>query len=521
MTTDTPTAAHRTTGALRMFDMILFSVCAILLLSQVTLTAQTGPSAIVWTIAIIVLFFLPYGLITAELGSTYPDAGGIYSWVVRAFGNKWGTRTSWWYWVNVALWVPSVYLMFAAVLKAMFFPSLGFWPQVLIAVVLIAANWAVNLVALDTGKWVSNLGAILTVGVILLLGIGGVKVLAGGGESATSFTWSTDSMIPTWSTVALAVSIVIYNFLGFELMSSASEEMHNPRRDVPRTVLVAGLLIGIFYLVATFGMLTILPVDEISTTSGLMDALQQAFGSNVLTDLVGVGILYAFFAALIPWTIGANRAAAEAASRGDLPSVFTHMSPTRGTPTGAATLTALVSTALTLVYGVLFWATDGSIDELFWSIFAFSSIVFLLPYLMMALSFARLRVTDPDAHRPYRVPFGRFGALTATGLCLTLVVLAVVFFVVDPFDLASFDVQTFGLIVGGLVVTFAVQEIFVARSPRWQGLRATEAERAAEPGHPELVGDVVLDGTAPDDASALTEQRPNDTATDDPHHLRS
>ena len=82
----------------------------------------------------------PYGLITAELGSTYPDSGGIYSWVVRAFGNRWGTRTSWWYWVNVALWVPSVYLMFAAVLKAMFFPDLGFWPQVLIAVALIVAE---------------------------------------------------------------------------------------------------------------------------------------------------------------------------------------------------------------------------------------------------------------------------------------------------------------------------------------------------------------------------------------------
>ena len=502
LSTDT-TAAARPAGALRMFDMILFSVCAILLLSQVTLTAQIGPSAIVWTVAVIVFFFLPYGLITAELGSTYPDSGGIYSWVVRAFGNRWGTRTSWWYWVNVALWVPSVYLMFAAVLKAMFFPDLGFWPQVLIAVALIVANWAVNLVALDAGKWVSNLGAVLSVGVIVLIGIGGVKVLVDGAGSATTFSWTTSSMIPTWSTAALAISIVIYNFLGFELMSSASQEMHNPRRDVPRTVLFAGLLIGVFYLVATFGMLTIQPVDDISTTSGIMDALQAAFGANPFTDLVGVGILYAFFAALIPWTIGANRAAAEAASRGDLPPVFKHMTK-RDTPAGAAHLTAIVSTTLTLVYGVLFWLTDGSIDELFWSIFAFSSIVFLLPYLMMALSFLKLRVTDADTPRPYRVPFGRFGAWTATGLCLTLLTAAIVFFVVDPFDMGSFDQQTFWLIVGGLAVTFAFQEFFVARSPRWQAAAAAaEDETPAGLEHPELLGDVTLEGLAPDDASAL------------------
>ena len=65
--TTTKAAAPR---ALRMFDMILFSVCAILLLSQVTLTAQIGPSAVVWTVLMIVLFFVPYGLMTAELGST-------------------------------------------------------------------------------------------------------------------------------------------------------------------------------------------------------------------------------------------------------------------------------------------------------------------------------------------------------------------------------------------------------------------------------------------------------------------
>jgi amino acid transporter len=254
-----------------------------------------------------------------------------------------------------------------------------------------------------------------------------------------------------------------------------------------------------------------------------MDALQEAFGSNLFTNLLGIGILYTFFAALIPWTIGANRAAAEAASRGDLPRVFARTSPTRGTPVGAAHLTASVSTVFTLVYGVLFWATDGSIDELFWSIFAFSSIIFLLPYVVMALAFLKLRTSDPDAHRPYQVPFGRAGAWTAAGLCVVWLALATVFFVVDPFDLSTFDAQTFWLIIGGLAVTFAVQEVFVARSPRWQQARAAETVPPVE--HPELVGHVELEGTAPDDASSLTtpvhDAELDQAPVEDPHHLRS
>lgn len=473
--------------ALRMFDMILFSVCAILLLSQVTLTAQIGPSAIVWTALMIVLFFLPYGLMTAELGSTYPDTGGIYAWIVRAFGNRWGTRVSWWYWLNVALWVPSVYLMFSVVLSDMFFPELGFWPQVWIAMGLIAVNWFVNIMTLDTGKWVPNIGAVITVGVIVLIGVAGVIAWTDGG-SATSFTWSTDSMIPTAATAALALPIIIYNFLGFELMSSASNEMRNPRRDVPRTIVIAGVLIGVFYLISTVGMQVIMPAEEISETRGLMDGLQAVFGENLLVTLVGIGILYAFFAALIPWTIGANRAAAEAAEQGDLPPVFKKMSAKHRTPVGAANLTALVSAAITLIYGVLFSVTNGDIDSLFWSLFAFSSIVFLLPYVAMSLAFLRLRVRDPHAERPYKVPGGTVGAWVSAVLVIVLLVAAVFFFVWNPW--IEFDATTTWLILGGLAATFIAQEVLVALSPRWKRE------------HPELV-DVELDGTAPDNAADI------------------
>ena len=63
--------------------------------------------------------------------------------------------------------------------------------------------------------------------------------------------------------MALALPIIIYNFLGFELMSSASQEMRNPKRDVPRTIVIAGVLIGAFYLIATIGMQVVMPADEL------------------------------------------------------------------------------------------------------------------------------------------------------------------------------------------------------------------------------------------------------------------
>lgn len=481
--TDTTTpGTGPTRPAFRMFDMILFSVCAMLLLSQLTVTATVGPTAIFWTVVIIVAFFIPYGLVTSELGSTYPDTGGIYSWVVRAFGKRWGTRVSWWYWVNVALWVPSVYLMFAGTLSAVFFDGkLNFWVQVAIAVALIWTNYWVNSRSLETGTWVSNLGAGITVGVIVLLAVaGGIFVSKNG--SATE--WSLDSMLPNngLPAMAIALPIIIYNFLGFELMSSASADMENPKRDVPRTIAIAGAMIGGFYLIATVGMQMILPADEISETTGLMDALTLGFGSSgfakVLVTVLGIGSLYCFFACLIPWTIGANIAASESARQGDLPKVFARTHPRRGTPTGAALLTSVVGTVVTVGYAILFSLTDGAVDDLFWNLFAFSSVVFLLPYIVLMPAFQRLRKIDPDAVRPYRVPGGPVVAWVVTWIPTVLLAAAAVFFVVNPFE---FDGAVTLSILAGLAVTVIIQEVFCALAPRWAAARAAEQIDAPDP----------------------------------------
>ncbi|MEM3538070.1 MAG: amino acid permease, partial [Candidatus Korarchaeum sp.] len=93
---------------LRYWDLFLFNVCAIVVLDTVASSAAIGMQTFFWWFLTLFLFFIPYGLITAELGSAWPSEGGIYVWVKEAFGEKWAVMTSWLYWVNVAIWMPSV-----------------------------------------------------------------------------------------------------------------------------------------------------------------------------------------------------------------------------------------------------------------------------------------------------------------------------------------------------------------------------------------------------------------------------
>ncbi len=496
--TPTPRAPAKR-GALRRFDMILFSVTAILCLSQVPITASLGQSVIFWTIVVICLFFIPYGLITAELGSTYPDAGGIYSWVARAFGPFWGTQVSWWYWVNVGIWLPSVYLMFSTLMGQLFGWKIGYWPCVVIAIALIWINFGINVVKLDTSKWVANTAAIITVTVMLVLAVSGF-VFAGLHGSAN--LWNRHTVMPTWATIGF-LGVVVYNFLGFELMSSASEEMRDAKRDVPRSILTSGLLIGVFYVISVVGILLLRPLSSITATTGLYAALKTGLGSagvgHAFAFLLGLGALYCFFALLIPWTIGANRAAAEAARRGDLPRVFGHVNQRFKTPVGAAALTSVVGTTFTLAWGIIVSTTgqNSSVETLFWNLFAFSSVVFMFTYLVMSAAFLRLRHKDPNTPRPYRVPGGTVGAVVVTMLCIAFVAAGILFFIwSDPTGPANWSfIEQMAI---GLAVVAAMGIVF--------DHFATHRPETPAGGHPEAGAKVALEGLVPDSPDEILER---------------
>jgi amino acid transporter len=94
-TLTTPPSAGSFKKVFKGLDMTLFTVCAILVIDQLAASASIGAQSIFWWIFTMIFFFIPYGLITSELGSTYTDQGGIYAWVQRAFGGHWGGRTAW------------------------------------------------------------------------------------------------------------------------------------------------------------------------------------------------------------------------------------------------------------------------------------------------------------------------------------------------------------------------------------------------------------------------------------------
>ncbi len=290
-----------------LFKMVLFTVCGIIVLDTFVAPAQIGVSSItIWLITAI-FFFIPYGLINAELGSTYPEDGGIFSWVKRAYGDFSGTMVGWFYWINVAFWMPAVFVAFSNWFKLGFAPDLPIFWEALMAIALCWLVVYVGIRGIELSVMVTNIAAIVKVSVLVVFGSLGVVY---GFTKGLANDFSLSAFIPDFSNTMLYAPAIVYNLLGFELISSIAGKVDNPSKTIPKMTILAGLLIAFLYVFGTFGILAAIPADSVDALDGFFYSLQELttlFGAAspfVFKFLLALSI-FTLMANMISWTLGA------------------------------------------------------------------------------------------------------------------------------------------------------------------------------------------------------------------------
>ncbi len=443
------------------WDLILFTVCAILTIDTLASSAAMGAAWFSWWAITMTVFFIPYGLITAELGSAWPGEGGVYVWVREAFGPRWGSMAAWMYWINNASWIPSVYLIFAGTFGQIFLKTHSPWQEAGIAIVLTWLTVIVGIVRLEVSKWLPNVGAVVKALIFLALGVLGLSALFHGHRAAIKFSLA--SFVPKWNDSLAYLPALLYSTFGFELMSSAGGEMRNPRRDVPSVIFWSGALIAILYSFAIGGILFAVPVGKLSIVTGTWDALvvlgkEWGRAGDVVVFCLGIGFLYACIANVVTWSLGSNRVAAVAAEEGMLPAVLGRLHPRFKTPYLAFVAMGVVSTVL-LIGGAML---SNSQSNIFWMTFRMSALCLLLCYLLVFPAFLVLRKRRPDQPRPYRLPGGSLAAAAAAWVCTLYIFGAcVLFFVPSP---TSQEPLREGLLLGAeTLVTIVIGVVLIPR----------------------------------------------------------
>jgi amino acid transporter len=195
--------------------------------------------------------------------------------------------------------------------------------------------------------------------------------------------------------------------------------------------ILAGIVITALYVFGTFGILAAIPAADVDAADGFFYALQElcsVFGAAARPIFVVVTVIAALTLVrhMVSWSMGANEvlAASELDKRSKL---LGHRSKKYDTPDGLFIIMGLISSALL----ILNFALSGDANDVFWTILAFSFVIFLLPYMFMFPAAVKLRKADPDTERTYKVPGGMFGLILSAALCEICVGASIVFLFKD------------------------------------------------------------------------------------------
>ncbi|KRN90544.1 APC family permease [Ligilactobacillus ceti] len=427
---------------------ILFTICSILVLDTFVAPAIIGVSSITLWIITAIVFFLPYGLVSAELGSNYPDDGGIYSWVKQAYGEKTAVMVGWYYWVNVAFWMPAVFIAFSYWISYTFMPDASPWVLCGLAVAMCWLIVYIGIRGVDLSVTVSNIAAICKVAVLLIFGFLGIAYAI---KFGANNDFSLHAFIPSFDNTTQYISAIAYNLLGFELIGSIGSQIEDPEKTIPKMTVFAGVIITALYVFGTFGVLVALPADKIDSADGFFYALQElcsVFGPTLSRPIFVIVIVVAaltLVSNMVSWALGANEVLS--ASELDKRSKWLgHKNKKYGTPDGLYIIMGLISTFLL----VLNFSLSKDANQIFWVILSFSFVVFMLPYLFMFPAAITLRKKNKDMKYVYKVPGGEWGLKLCVFLC-EICVLASIFFL---FKDSGGGIGLWTLIIGTAITTF-------------------------------------------------------------------
>ena len=415
----------------KMIDAILTVICVVFVAEAAAPVAAIGNSQYFWWLFMIICFLVPYGLISAELGTSYDRGGGLYDWITTAHGPKWGARVSWYYWINFPLWMASLAVIFPDMIELITGAEINTITAIIIELAFI---WIVTFIAYtpaSDASWILNGAAIIKV--LLAVGVGALGIY-GAIKNGMANPITASNLLPSFNIDSLSyISVIIFNMLGFEVICTMSEEMEDPKKQIPQAIVTGGLVIAAIYMFSAFGIGAAIPTKDISTESGLIDAFMLLTGRSGGIFIVAVAILFllTLFGNMISWSTGVHEVAAYAAENGDMPAVFGRRNE-KNMPVGGITVTAVVASIIVIV------APFMPNQNLFWSFFALNLVMLLLSYVPVFPAFLKLRKNDPERERPFMVPGGPGMLKLMSYVPMVLIIVSIIFTAVP----LSFDADT-------------------------------------------------------------------------------
>jgi len=207
-----------------------------------------------------------------------------------------------------------------------------------------------------------------------------------------------------WTGIHQGAAIVFFAYIGFDAISTAAEETRDPQRNMPIGILGGLLICTLIYIVVGIVATGLVPYEQLRAADPLARALEVA-GLPIASVIVAFGAVVSLTAVLLVFQYGQPRILYAMARDGLLPAWAARVHPRYRTPHVTTLLTGLVVAAGSLV------ADENEIYDL-------TNIGTLAAFAIVCIGVLVLRMTQPNLHRPFRVPFVWPVSLFGAAACL-------------------------------------------------------------------------------------------------------
>jgi amino acid transporter len=333
----------------------------------------------------------------AELSAMFPRAGAEFVYLREAFKNrKWLASTA-----GVAMafsgaaTATTVALAFAGYLGQ--FVETTEW---IVALAVLLVFTGIAIIGIKTSGWVTVVSTLIEIGGLLLIIYFGLNSEKFGAAL---------SKAPDMATVSGA-ALIIFSFFGFENIANLAEEANEPKRDLPRAILISVIFSTVLYVLVSLSALAISTTEKLAGSEAPLMMVAQTVSARAGKILGAIALFSTANTALIS-LIGASRVLYSMGRKKAIPPATAAVLPSRKTP-WIASLVVLAAAALLLPLGKL--ETVASI----------SSLATMMAFFLVNMALISLRYSKADLKRSFRVPLsiGRMPVLPllAAALCLLL-----------------------------------------------------------------------------------------------------
>jgi putative glutamate/gamma-aminobutyrate antiporter len=473
-----PGAVKKKVVVISMITLAIMNVTTVMSLRGLPSQAVYGLNSIFYFGLAAVVFLIPVALVAAELASTFPEKGGVFRWIGEAFGPAWGFAALYYEWQSIVVWFPTV-LIFAGVAFAYIFGSASFDSALaankfyVIAVVLLVF-WSVTLFTfrgIQSSSKLSTLGGLIGTiipGAILILAAGVYVVL--GNPVHLDMTTGYIPKFNNISTVVLAGSIFLF-FAGMEMQAVHITDMKNPSRDYPLSLLIATVVIVAVFVLGTLAIAIIVPQKDINLTQSLLvafrtlwTALHVPWMGNVMAAMLAFGVLGQVSVIIA----GPSTGLLAVGKGGYLPKFFQRTNK-NGIQVPILVFQGIVVSVLALALTVL-----PSVQSAYQILSQMATVIILVMYLIMYAAALRLRHTQPNKHRPFKIPGNAVGIWLVGGIGFIAALGACVLSFIPPTQIATGSpVLYIGILVVGSAIFLAIPFVIYAfRKPEWKAANA-------------------------------------------------